>query len=64
MPVKQEQMETLINGLVTQASWLPKDGQKTIDEWVMAHKDGRKEFKKCMDKNFEQILHFFGESKQ
>lgn len=60
----QEQMETLISGLVAQASWLPKDGEKTIDEWVTAYKTGREEFKKTVDQNFSKVLDYFGEAKK
>ena len=59
----QDQMETLIDDLVTQASWLPKEGKTTIDEWVKAYKDGQDGFKKTVDQNFDKVLDYFGEAK-
>ncbi|MBW2369442.1 MAG: hypothetical protein JRH15_16350 [Deltaproteobacteria bacterium] len=59
----QDQLESMTNNLVDQASWLPKDGKQTIDEWVKTYKDGRDGFKKSVDDNYEKVLGFFGEKK-
>lgn len=59
----QDQMETLINNVATQAPWLPEDGKTAINEWASAYKTGRDGFKKTVDKNFEKVLDYFGAEK-
>jgi len=55
----QGQAESLSNTLLTQATWLPEEGKKAIDEWVKTYKTGRETFKKSVDESYNKIEDFF-----
>jgi len=59
MVMLQEQAERLANTLLAQATWLPEEGKKVINEWVEAYKKGREDFKKAVDENFKKVEDFF-----
>lgn len=59
----QDQIENMTNALIDQATWLPKDGKKAINDWVKAYKEGRDVFKKTVDENFEKVLEYFNGAK-
>ena len=59
MVTLQEQTERMANTLLDQATWLPKEGRKAIDEWVKAYKKGREDFKKTVDDNYKKVEDFF-----
>jgi polyhydroxyalkanoate synthesis regulator phasin len=61
MMMLQEQTEKAAQTLLDQASWLPEEGRKAIDEWVAAYKKGREEFKALVDENFKKVEDFFAE---
>ena len=52
----QEQTETITKKLIAQATWLPEEGKKAIDEWLTTYKKGRQDFKKMVDNSFEKAL--------
>ncbi|MCK5915038.1 MAG: hypothetical protein KAG92_02775 [Deltaproteobacteria bacterium] len=52
----QEQTQSMTNNLIAQATWLPEEGKKAIDEWVATYKKGREDFKKLVDDAFENVL--------
>ena len=55
----QDQAESLSNTLLTQATWLPKEGKKAVDEWVKTYKTGRETLKKSVDESFNKVEDFF-----
>jgi polyhydroxyalkanoate synthesis regulator phasin len=55
----QDQAVSLSNTLLTQATWLPEEGKKAIDEWVKTYKTGRETFKKSVDESYNKIEDFF-----
>lgn len=55
----QDQAESSSNTLLAQATWLPKEGKKAIDEWVKTCKTGREAFKKSVDESFKKVEDFF-----
>ena len=59
MVMMQEQTERMANTLLEQATWLPEEGKKAIDDWVKAYKKGREDFKKTVDENFKKVEDFF-----
>jgi hypothetical protein len=63
MVMLQEQSERAANTLLEQATWLPEDGKKAINEWVKAYKKGREDFKKLVDENFKKVETFFSSTK-
>lgn len=64
MVMLQEQTEKMVNTFLEQATWLPEEGRKVINEWVKAYKKGRGDFKKAVDENFKRVEDFFGGAKK
>jgi uncharacterized protein YbcC (UPF0753/DUF2309 family) len=55
----QDQFEKVATSVLDQASWMPEEGRKAIDNYVTAYKSGRDQFKKYVDDSFkkaEEIL--------
>ena len=59
MVMLQEQTEKMVNTFLDQATWLPEEGRRVINEWVDAYKKGREDFKKTVDENFKKVEGFF-----
>jgi hypothetical protein len=55
----QDKAESLSNTLLTQATWLPGEGKKAIEEWVKTYKTGRETFKKSVDESLNKVEDFF-----
>ncbi len=64
MEMVQEQAEKMLNMSLEQATWLPEEGKKVIDEWRKAYQKGCEEFKKTVDDNFKKVEDFFASSKK
>ncbi len=61
MAVLQDQMEKATNTFLEQATWLPAEGKKVIEEWVKACKKGRENYKSAVDESFKRVEAFFTE---
>ena len=59
MVMLQEQTERMASTLLDQATWMPEEGKKAINDWVSAYKKGREDFKKSVDDNFKKVEDFF-----
>jgi len=59
MTKMQEQGESMVEMFLSQASWLPEEGKKVIRDWLSAYKNGRDDFKKAVDGNYEKVEEFF-----
>ena len=59
MVLVQDQCEKAAYAVLDQATGLPVEGRKTIENWSEAFKDGRKNFKQQMDIGFEQAEKLF-----
>jgi len=55
----QDQAESMSNTLLTQATGLPQEGKKAIEELVKNCKTGRETFKKTVDESFKKVGDFF-----
>ena len=55
----QGQTEKMANTMLDQTVWLPEEGRKAINEWVKAYKNGRENFKKVVDENFQKAEDLF-----
>lgn len=58
MIMVQDQTETLANSMLNQASWLPEEGKKALNDWVDAFKKGREAYKKTVDDAFAKVEEF------
>lgn len=59
MVLLQEQAESMASTILDQATWMPEEGRKAINDWVKAYKKGREDFKKGVDENFKKVEDFF-----
>ena len=64
MSMVQEQAERMVNMSLTQATWLPEEGKKAIEDWIGAYKNGREDFKKTVDDNFKKVEDFFASTEK
>jgi len=55
----QNQAEGMVNMFLQQATWIPEDGKKILNEWVAAFKKGRDDFKRAIDENSKRVEDFF-----
>jgi polyhydroxyalkanoate synthesis regulator phasin len=55
----QSQTEKMAESMISQNSLIPEEGQKMINEWILAYKKGREDFKKSVDENFTKMEEFF-----
>ena len=62
MTLLQEQMEKATNMFLEQATWLPAQGKKVIEEWGKAYKNGRENFKNAVDEGFKKVEAFLVET--
>ena len=59
MVMVQDQTETLTSNMLNQATGIPEEGRKALQDWVDAFKKGRKEYKKTVDEAFNKVEEFF-----
>jgi len=64
MSTLQEQGEKVVDMVLNQAPWLPPEGKKAVTDWLGAYKQGRDEFKKAAESNFEKVETYFGEAEK
>lgn len=54
----QDQTEQVAKTLRDQATWLPEEGKKAIDDWFDAYKSGCDNLKTMVDDNFKKVEAF------
>jgi hypothetical protein len=64
LSIMQEQTERMTNMFLDQATSLPPEGKKALQEWMKAYKKGCEEFKKNVDDNFKKAENIFGEAEK
>ena len=64
MVMLQDQTEKMVNTFIAQATWLPAEGRKVVNEWLSAYKKGRVDFKKLVDDNFKKVEDFFASTEK
>ena len=62
MVLLQEQTEKMVNAFMEQATWLPGEGKKALNELVETVKKGREDFKKVVDQGFGKVEDYFAEA--
>jgi hypothetical protein len=55
----QDQFERVAGTVLDQATWLPAEGRKAIENWVESYKTGRENFKKYVDDSYKKVEEFF-----
>jgi hypothetical protein len=59
-----EQNEKMLNTFLEQATWIPQEGKKLIQEWVDAYRKGCGDFKKAADENYKKVVDYFETAKK
>ncbi|MGC9324761.1 MAG: hypothetical protein ACP5G0_08465 [Desulfomonilia bacterium] len=59
MVMLQDQAEKMVGTFMDQATWIPEDGKKVLNQWVSTYKKAREDFKKAVDENFKRVDDFF-----
>ena len=59
MVMIQDQTETLAETMLNQATWMPAEGKKAMQDWVNSFKKGRDDYKKAIDDAFIKVEEYF-----
>lgn len=59
MVMIQDQTETLAETMLNQATWMPAEGKKAMQDWVNSFKKGRDDYKKAIDEAFVKVEEYF-----
>lgn len=55
MSLLQDQFERIAQTSLEQATWVPAEGRKAIENWVEAYKTGRDNYKGYVDDSFQKV---------
>lgn len=62
MSMVYEQNEKMMGTFLQQATWIPEEGRKAIENWMQTYKKGCEDFKKLADENYKKVEEFFAGS--
>jgi polyhydroxyalkanoate synthesis regulator phasin len=62
MNMVYEQNEKMVGTFLQQATWIPEEGRKAIENWMQSYKKGCEDFKKMADENYQKVEEFFAGS--
>ena len=62
MSMVYEQNEKMVGTFLQQATWIPEEGRKAIENWMQSYKKGCEDFKKMADENYQKVEEFFAGS--
>lgn len=51
----QDQIEKVTLSAMDQATWLPEEGRKAVQDWADAYKSGREQFKSYVDESYQKV---------
>jgi polyhydroxyalkanoate synthesis regulator phasin len=59
MATLQEQGEKMVDTFLQQATWLPEEGKKAVNNWINAYREGREKYREAVEQNFEKVEAYF-----
>jgi hypothetical protein len=59
MDMLRKQNEKMTNSFLDQATWLPEEGKKAVNEWMQLYKKGCNDFKRTADQNYKDVEKLF-----
>lgn len=62
MTMVYQQSEKMVSTFLQQATWIPEEGRKAIENWMKTYKKGCEDFKKLADENYKKVEEFFASS--
>ncbi|MBT8329589.1 MAG: hypothetical protein KJO60_07985 [Desulfofustis sp.] len=54
-----EQNEKMVDAFLSQATWMPEEGKKSITDWLAAYRNSCSDFKKIVDGNYAKVEAYF-----
>ena len=55
----QDQAGRLFDTALEQNTWLPEEGRRMVEDWTIAYRKGRTDFKNIVDDNFGKLADMF-----
>ena len=62
MEMLRNQNEKMTNSLLDQATWLPEEGKKAVNEWMQLYKKGCDDLEKTADQHYKNAEKLFAGS--
>jgi hypothetical protein len=59
MTMVYEQNEKMVETFLSQATWMPAEGKKAIEDWLAAYRKGCEDFRKMVDENYAKVEDYF-----
>jgi hypothetical protein len=59
MEMLWKQNEKMTNSILDQATWLPEEGKKAVNEWMQFYKKGCNDLKRTADQNYKNVEKLF-----
>jgi len=64
MVMLQDHTEKMANTLFEQATWIPEESRRSVNQWAEIFKKGRNDFKVAVDDNFSKMEELLATEKQ
>lgn len=61
MTMMYEQNEKMVETFLNQATWMPAEGKKVIEDWLATCSDGCNDLKKMVDDNYGKVEAYFNQ---
>ncbi len=59
MDMLRKQNEKMTKSFLDQATWLPEEGKKAVNEWMQIYKKSCDDLKKTADQNYKNVEKLF-----
>ncbi len=59
MDMLWKQNEKMTNSFLDQATWLPEEGKKAVNEWMKLYKESCNDLKRTADQNYKNVEKLF-----
>ena len=60
----QEQTEKLMLNFLEKAEWIPEDGKKAMQDWIVNNKKSRNDFKAAADDSYRKVAELFEQAEK
>lgn len=60
----QDQTEKLVLNFLDKAEWVPEEGKKALQDWIVNCKKSRNDFKAAADDGYRKVAEFFEQAEE
>jgi len=60
----QDQTEKLVLNFLEKAEWIPEEGKKALQDWIVNCKKSRNDFKAAADDSYRKVAEFFEQAEK